>query len=70
MNVIDKAFRLADRASKREKSPVFIHLTAYGPKLKYKHIGAYSQPVYMVNNGNAWCVTSQGNHYDYKPYTF
>ena len=59
MNIIDKSFKLAARANKREKQPVFCHLTYRGVTMDYKHKGTYAQPVYMVNNGSVYNVTRQ-----------
>lgn len=64
--MIDKAIKLASRANKREGIPVFIHLTAYGPKLHYKHTGCYSQPVIYVHRAKCFAVDVCDNYYKFK----
>lgn len=57
MNLFDKAVEQAQRASKREKCPVFLHSTYAGIVMKYKHLGVLAQPTYMVNDGKIFDVT-------------
>lgn len=59
MSIVDKSFKMAAKANKREKIPVFCHLTYKGVIMTYKHQGAYAQPVYMVTNGKVYDVTSE-----------
>jgi hypothetical protein len=59
MSIVDKSFKMAAKANKREKMPVFCHLTYKGVTMTYKHQGAYAQPVYMVTNGKVYEVTSE-----------
>lgn len=66
MNAIGSSIKNADRANKRNKLPVFLHLTAYGVKSSYKHMGAYSSPVLMVHLGGVFDVAIQDNFYNYK----
>lgn len=65
MNLFDKAVKMAQRANKREKRPVFMHCTYTGISMAYKHMNVIGVPTYLVNGDKVIDVTKNIDNADY-----